>query len=422
VHDGVHQGGPIAASAITGPHDSADWYRSTGHTTAFATTGVGLELYYDTTGNRGMVQTRNAATGTYNDTAVIGNTVTLAVPSGAAVILGSDGNFEISQAIILGSSQAAPVDITWRSANTAGIANLIVDGILTVPTLTLTTGLTTPNATVSTLTVTGTLTNSGATNLSNTTVNGTLTATGALSSGAATVNGILTVGSATLSGNATNLLTGDSLIIGGGAILYLGADKSVHINRGTGQITFSHLVSAPGVTSTSDVNVTGNIAVSGQIQPGGAGAGIIVGQAGTGNVEINSTLTVNTANANSKVFFVNGAAGGTTTWAQVSTRKYKQDIEPIANPLEFVMDDRLHGIVYTPTKEIASASDAASERYGFEVEAWYAVAPQVVQLDRDQQPVSMGYAEVGAITWEGLKQLAGQVQALNGRLTALEAA
>ena len=389
--------GSVTSAKLSPPIDINGWFRTTGHPAAFATTGVGLELYYDATGLRGIMQTRDAGAGTYGDMAILGKSVTLAIPSGAAVILASDGNLEVSQAIVLGSSQPAPAPITWRSASTAGIPNLIVDGTLTVPNITLTGALNAPNATVSTLTVTGTLTSSGATNLAG-----------------------LSIGSATMTSNAVNLQTGNSFIIGGSAVLYLGSDKVVHIDRGTGVITASHTFAAPGLTSTSDLNVTGNMAISGQIQPGGSGAGVILGQAGTGNVEINSTLTVNTANANAKTFFVNGAAGGTTTWAQVSMREYKQDAVAIPDPLRLLLDDRLHGILYTPAKVIANPMDASSQRYGFEAEAWYDVAPQVVQLGENRQPVSMGYAEVGAITWEGLKVLAGQVNALLERVAALE--
>jgi cytoskeletal protein CcmA (bactofilin family) len=134
-------------------------------------------------------------------------------------------------------------------------------------------------------------------------------------------------------------------------------------------------------------------------------------------------LCIGTDNAQGMQFFVNGAAGGTTGWNQVSLRKLKSNIQILADPLQLVLDERLHAIRYQPLEPLANSSHASQDRFGFEAEAWLEVAPQVVHIDPETgEPTSMAYADVGCLTFEALKLLAQQVQDLEGRVASLEAA
>ena len=54
-HAGAHQGGKIVAADLIGPFDFPDWIRSTGVTTPLPTTGIGLELYWDSAAGAGTV-------------------------------------------------------------------------------------------------------------------------------------------------------------------------------------------------------------------------------------------------------------------------------------------------------------------------------------------------------------------------------
>src|SRR5215468_10648103 len=71
----------ITTSAFTGSVDLADWYRSTGHTTPFASTGVGIELFYDPAAGAGVVQVYNRTTAVWAPLRLYGATVSIGPPS-----------------------------------------------------------------------------------------------------------------------------------------------------------------------------------------------------------------------------------------------------------------------------------------------------------------------------------------------------
>src|SRR5215472_18166795 len=98
-HSGAHQGGPITGNAFSGALDIPDWFRSTGHRSAYATSGAGLEMYYDGS-NACLVGYDRAGTayrpivvaGSSVIQQVAGKTVTQVTANGMQFRHGSDGS------------------------------------------------------------------------------------------------------------------------------------------------------------------------------------------------------------------------------------------------------------------------------------------------------------------------------------------
>jgi hypothetical protein len=185
-HSAAHQGGPITSSSISGPMDKQDWYRSTGHTTAFPTTLAGLEMYYDTSSG-GTVQAYNRATASYLALTLAGSTIAL---SGATSVnglltagagLSVTGNAAVSGALTVNGSigGATALNLANNAAISTTAGNLYVrssSGVVNLDTgpVNITIGLLTAGAG---LAVTGNGSVSG-----NLTVSSTVTVTNSVSS------------------------------------------------------------------------------------------------------------------------------------------------------------------------------------------------------------------------------------------------
>jgi hypothetical protein len=119
-HSGAHQGAPIVASSLRGPYDFADWIRSTARTSPVPTSGVGLEMYWDSAGNAGVVQSYDRVGSAYRDTRVRGSAVLLTNGAGQSLILGTDGTTTIP------GNLTAPGGLTVSSLSVT--TNLVVGG------------------------------------------------------------------------------------------------------------------------------------------------------------------------------------------------------------------------------------------------------------------------------------------------------
>jgi hypothetical protein len=87
----------------------------------------------------------------------------------------------------------------------------------------------------------------------------------------------------------------------------------------------------------------------------------------------------------------------------------KKDVAVLDDPLAIVMDDTLHGTVFT--------NQAGERRIGFVADYWDPVVPEVTSSGLDGKLGSMDYGAVSAITFEALKRYVHQTEA---RLAALE--
>jgi hypothetical protein len=88
----------------------------------------------------------------------------------------------------------------------------------------------------------------------------------------------------------------------------------------------------------------------------------------------------------------------------------KRDIRPLENPIDVVLDDRLHGIRYVDVT-------SRETEVGFVADPWAEVVPEVVARDQDNEIIAMDYSRVGAVTFEALKAFVIETRS---RLDALE--
>lgn len=94
----------------------------------------------------------------------------------------------------------------------------------------------------------------------------------------------------------------------------------------------------------------------------------------------------------------------------VSARRFKADIVTLDDPLDMVLDERVHAVRYTNIW-----TDEPS--LGFVAEDWLGVLPEVVDLNDDGDVMALDYDRISAVTFEALKQ---HVIKTNARLDALE--
>ena len=128
-HAGAHQGGKIVAADLIGPFDFHDWIRSTGVTTPLPTTGIGLELYWDSAAGAGTVQSYDRTLSAYRSTTIRGQTVSLingvgqAVTLDAAGVLNIPGSINAPGGLTVGGNLTAGGDITGKYLHTSDGAN-----------------------------------------------------------------------------------------------------------------------------------------------------------------------------------------------------------------------------------------------------------------------------------------------------------
>jgi hypothetical protein len=158
-HDAVGKGLGVAGTAIKTAIDMPDWFRSTGHTSAFPAAGQGLEMYYDTGTSQGVLQSYNRGGAVYSQLAVSGSNINIsAAANSGATSLTAYMNLSYAGA------PAAPAITTyatiWPSANpglkfaAGGTISDYPGGYVNINALTVTPGTTATN----TLTVNGPLT------------------------------------------------------------------------------------------------------------------------------------------------------------------------------------------------------------------------------------------------------------------------
>ncbi|CAD5346233.1 hypothetical protein FLA105534_00174 [Flavobacterium bizetiae] len=134
---------------------------------------------------------------------------------------------------------------------------------------------------------------------------------------------------------------------------------------------------------------------------------------------VSSSFAINQASANTAYrFYVNGAAGGTTTWAQSSDRRYKKDITPIANALEKIM--KINGVGYNwRTDEFKEMSFDQKHQLGVIAQDIEAVLPEAVTVD-DKGYYSVSYTTLIPVLVEAVKEQQNVIVLKDKKLQELE--
>ena len=371
-HASAHQGGPIAASSVRGPMDIADWFRSTGHTTAYASSGVGMEMFWS--GTAGVLQARNAATAGFAPVQLYGSTITLGINGGSHLAIAGDGT------VTTGSS-------------------LVDNGNLTVAGGTVLQGVT----------INGSLAVGGTANITGTITCNTISAQ--------TINGTALgiTGLATITSNAT---VGGVLNVNGGG-LYLAANNDCYIGR-----IGADSLGMPGTLYIGHSNDTyfqrsaaGAIMVNNRLRftvdSGGGPAQIDwPGGASVANgTSVSRSGAVVYLSAHAFVFF-DLECGHTMTCqnlVQTSDPNLKSNmvIVPDVDCMTRVRNTGLEVKAYqlTPPPGEPSGPNPTPTDIGFDATQVYAVAPEFAALNDQGQPVGVTYSNMAAMLWGALRSL-----------------
>ncbi|OXB08389.1 hypothetical protein B0A81_08710, partial [Flavobacterium plurextorum] len=122
----------------------------------------------------------------------------------------------------------------------------------------------------------------------------------------------------------------------------------------------------------------------------------------------NSSLAINQGDANASYrFYVNGAAGGTTTWSQSSDRRFKKDIAPITNALDKIM--KIEGVGYNwRADEFKNMSFDQKHQLGVIAQDIEKVLPEAVTID-DKGYYSVSYTTIIPVLVEAVKEQQNEI-------------
>jgi len=95
-----------------------------------------------------------------------------------------------------------------------------------------------------------------------------------------------------------------------------------------------------------------------------------------------------------------------TTLVETSSIAFKENINPIENALDTVM--QLFGVTY-------DRKDNKEHEAGLIAEHVYKVAPDLVSLDKDGKPYGIKYTKLGAYLIESIKSLKSEIEILKGK-------
>ena len=95
-----------------------------------------------------------------------------------------------------------------------------------------------------------------------------------------------------------------------------------------------------------------------------------------------------------------------TTLVETSSIAFKENVNPIENALDIVM--QLFGVTY-------DRKDNKEHEAGLIAEHVYKVAPDLVSLDKDGKPYGIKYTKLGAYLIESIKSLKSEIEILKGK-------
>ncbi len=126
----------------------------------------------------------------------------------------------------------------------------------------------------------------------------------------------------------------------------------------------------------------------------------------------NRRVVINGTTTNGYNFYVNGTAGGSSAWENLSDKRLKKDISTISNPLEKVM--ALRGVnFYWKDNEKGNKL-----QMGFIAQETDLVIPEVV--NKKSEHYSMQYAPITAVLVEAVKEQQEIINKLESRINELE--
>ena len=127
-------------------------------------------------------------------------------------------------------------------------------------------------------------------------------------------------------------------------------------------------------------------------------------------------LVVNGNNANGKVFYVNGAAGGSTAWTSSSDQRLKKNIQTIDGALNKVL--QLRGVNYE-WRDSKNHEDGI--QLGFIAQEAKLIIPEVVRgVETDSTFLNMQYAPITALLVEAVKEQQKLIEQQKVRIAELE--
>ena len=363
-HASAHQGGPIAATSLKGPMDFPDWFRSTGHTTAYASTGVGIEMYFN--GTQGVIQSYNRATAGFAPTLIWGSTITIGITGSPSIGIAADQTVTLAGGLVVNG--AGTMNSTFA---VAGATNL--------------TGTLTCNAiTNTTLTASGTITG-GVVNS-----NGSMNATGTITGG--------TVNSSGGMSSTTRITAGTDLVVSN-SVIYLGSQGDTTLQR----------------NGANSIQTSGALAVNGNMTVADGVSGITINMSGTLATwqKSNRSGAPSGESMIANYFYVPGDIySGLRMYAiSFNTIPSNPALKTNMTPLtDTVCMTRVRANVPVYQYQVAGTPDPDAPQptpneIGLSAPDVYASSPEFATLDDTGTPVGLNYANMSALLWGALRDL-----------------
>jgi len=129
-------------------------------------------------------------------------------------------------------------------------------------------------------------------------------------------------------------------------------------------------------------------------------------------IDANRNVGIGTTDPGSYRLYVNGSAGGTTAWNNLSDKRFKKDVLPINSALQKVM--ALQGITFNWDKSVNSEINFDDKNhFGFLAQDIEKILPQVVNTaDDEMQTKSVAYSDVVPVLVEAIKEQQKQIETL----------
>jgi len=137
---------------------------------------------------------------------------------------------------------------------------------------------------------------------------------------------------------------------------------------------------------------------------------LIYGEFDNGRVVIQGNATDNYVD---NTFFVNGTAGGKSSWVSVSDKNLKHDIVTIPDALQRVK--KLRGVNFLWNEPTAGMTGL---QMGFIAQEVINVVPEVVSVSNDKY--SMQYGPVSALLVEAMKEQQAQIESQQKEIEELK--
>ena len=229
----------------------------------------------------------------------------------------------------------------------------------------------------------------------------TISPAGALTINPATASTInnTSIGATTRAAGAFTTLGANSTATFTGAITAdTGTNNQSHTTTGTGTITISS-----GTTgSINNMSIGASTRSSGAFTTLAANSSVTF-SANTGSTNSTSgTLVVTGGVGVSENVYVGGTLSAATV-TETSSIVYKENVQPIDNALDLVL--QLLGVTY-------DRKDNKEHESGLIAEDVYKVIPDLVVLDKDGNPNSIKYSKISAYLVESIKTLKKEIDAI----------